>query len=94
MCTVCNKKTHRATSDDVYIGRPSKWGNPFTIGKDGTRPQVIRKYGNWIVRQDHLLAALPEPKGKNLVCWCTPEPCHGHIRTRRGPLTRAFSFLS
>ena len=79
MCTVCNKKTHRSTSDDVYIGRPSKWGNPFTIGKDGTRAQVIRKYGDWIVRQDHLLAALPELKGKNLVCWCTPEPCHGHI---------------
>ena len=38
----CTRGTH-----DVYIGRPSKWGNPFVIGKDGTREQVIRKYRNW-----------------------------------------------
>jgi len=25
----------------VYVGRPSKWGNPFTIGPDGTRDEVI-----------------------------------------------------
>ena len=29
---------------DVYIGRPSKWGNPYVIGPDGTREQVIAKY--------------------------------------------------
>lgn len=33
---------------DVYIGRPSKWGNPFVIGKDGTREEVIAKYAEWI----------------------------------------------
>jgi len=29
---------------DVYIGRPSKWGNPFVIGKDGTRKEVVAQY--------------------------------------------------
>ncbi len=28
---------------DVYVGRPSKWGNPFVIGRDGRRGEVIRK---------------------------------------------------
>jgi len=32
----------------VYIGRPSKWGNPFVIGRDGSRADVIAKYRTWI----------------------------------------------
>ena len=64
---------------DVYIGRPSKWGNPFEIGKDGTRSQVIQKYEDWIQTQPELMDALPELKGKILGCWCTPKPCHGEI---------------
>ncbi len=35
----CKRKTY-----DVYIGRPGKWGNPFEIGKDGNRAEVIEKY--------------------------------------------------
>jgi hypothetical protein len=64
---------------DVYIGRPSKWGNPFSIGKDGTRDEVIEKYRNWIVTQRHLMDALPELKDKILGCWCHPKACHGHV---------------
>ena len=64
---------------DVYIGRPSKWGNPFVIGKDGTREQVIQKYRNWLMTQPSLLAALPELKGRTLGCWCSPDACHGDL---------------
>jgi Domain of unknown function (DUF4326) len=64
---------------DVYIGRPSKWGNPFAIGKDGTRDEVIAKYELWIVTQPHLMAALPELRGKMLACWCAPLACHGDV---------------
>ena len=64
---------------DVYIGRPSQWGNPFVIGKDGTRAQVIKKYEQWIQTQPALLAALPELKGKVLGCWCSPNACHGDV---------------
>jgi hypothetical protein len=64
---------------DVYIGRPSKWGNPFVIGKDGTREQVIEKYGRWLTSQTALMAALPELKGKTLGCWCAPHTCHGDV---------------
>ena len=64
---------------DVYVGRPSKWGNPFVIGKDGTRDQVIEKYRRWLMSQTALIAALPELKGKTLGCWCAPHACHGDI---------------
>lgn len=68
---------------DVYIGRPSKWGNPFAIGKDGTREEVIAKYreemidkpGNRWIKSE----ARRELKGKKLGCWCAPEACHGDV---------------
>jgi len=64
---------------DVYIGRPSKWGNPFEIGRDGDRETVISKYREWLLTQSVLLAALPELKGKVLGCWCAPKACHGDV---------------
>ncbi len=67
---------------DVYIGRPSKWGNPFSIGKDGDREQVIVKYEQWILGEPELLKDLPELKGKTLGCWCSPNRCHGEILMR------------
>lgn len=69
----------KKSSYDVYIGRPSKWGNPFTIGKDGDRNEVIKKYARWLSKQPDLLAALPELRGKILGCWCYPKACHGDI---------------
>jgi hypothetical protein len=64
---------------DIYIGRPSKWGNPFVIGKDGTREEVIEKYKEWILKQPELLASLHELQGKVLGCWCAPFSCHGDV---------------
>jgi len=64
---------------DVYIGRPSKWGNPFKIGPDGTRAEVISKYRAWVESELDLLAALPELHGKVLGCWCKPAACHGDV---------------
>lgn len=64
----------------VFIGRPSKWGNPFVIGKDGSRLEVLRKYKAWINSQLELVAeAKKELRGKDLVCFCAPKPCHGDI---------------
>lgn len=66
-------------SYDVYIGRPSKWGNPFVVGQHGNRSQCIEKYRVWLLRQPALVAALPELKGKVLGCWCSPMACHGDV---------------
>ncbi len=67
---------------DIYIGRPSRWGNPFREGRDGTRGEVIEKYAKWLSTQAHLLAALPSLRGKRLGCWCAPRPCHGDVLAR------------
>jgi len=64
---------------DVYIGRGSIWGNPFRIGPDGTREEVIQKYTAWVLKQPKLLSELPKLKGKVLGCWCKPLACHGDV---------------
>jgi hypothetical protein len=64
---------------DVYIGRPSIFGNPFIIGKDGTREEVIQKYREWILTQPQILDKLQELRGKKLGCWCSPKKCHGDV---------------
>jgi len=64
---------------DVYIGRPSKWGNPFEIGVDGTRAEVIKKYREWIKNNPVLMSQIHELDGKVLGCWCHPLPCHGDV---------------
>ncbi len=64
---------------DVYIGRPGIWGNPFIIGQDGSRSDVVTKYRNWLLQQPDLVARLPELQGKTLACWCAPQACHGDV---------------
>ena len=81
MCKVLNaqKIGKRSNATQVYIGRPSKWGNPFVIGRDGSRAEVIAKYRAWIVTQPALMNALDELRGRDLVCWCAPLACHGDV---------------
>lgn len=64
---------------DCYIGRPSKWGNPFPLTQ-WTRNEAIRMYKEWFNDRPELIeAAKKELKGKILGCWCAPEACHGDI---------------
>lgn len=79
-CVIENKVVHVKKDDyDVYIGRPSKWGNPFSIGKDGTRKEVIEKYEKYVVTNKKLMNDLHELEGKILGCWCKPKACHGDV---------------
>lgn len=79
MAKVLNKRRDGIPPGAVYIGRPGKWGNPFVIGRDGTREQVIAKYRAYLLRNERLMAALSELRGRDLVCWCAPEACHGDV---------------
>lgn len=70
---VHNKYKNTAPEGAVYIGRGSPWGNPFVIGKDGTRDDVCNKFESEILPTLNL-----EPlRGKHLVCFCKPARCHG-----------------
>lgn len=64
---------------DIYIGRGSIWGNPYIIGKDGTRAEVIAKYKKYLLTNTFLMGKIIELKGKRLGCWCAPEACHGDV---------------
>jgi len=64
---------------DVFVGRPSIWGNPYVIGKDGTREEVIAKYREYLMKDTFLLSRIKELKGKVLGCYCSPLPCHAEI---------------
>lgn len=67
---------------DVYIGRPSRWGNPFVIGRDGDRATVIAKFESYVRQSPELMAAIPELIDRRLGCWCHPHPCHGDVLAR------------
>ena len=86
-----NKVVHcKKEPYDVYIGRPSKWGNPFTHIQDGktianyvvgSREEAVNSYEEWITNGDgkHLMNDINELKDKVLGCWCHPQSCHGDI---------------
>jgi len=68
---------------DVYIGRGSPFGNPFKIGVDGDREQVITKYRDYFynrIKNDAVFRQqVKQLKGKILGCFCKPLPCHGDV---------------
>jgi len=81
--SLCTMKAYavdvRKTECDVYVGRPSQWGNPFLIGIHGTREEVVARYAEWILSKPHLLHQLHTLKGKKLGCFCAPKLCHADV---------------
>ena len=81
---VVNQKTDLATirfaeQNNLYVraDRFSDWGNPFEMGKDGSRDEVCDNYENfYLPNKPSLLNKLSNLKGKALGCWCAPERCH------------------
>lgn len=75
----------------VYIGREmphfglkrSKFANPFKLSKDEVRGATIERYKKWLWEQiksgDISIDDLLSLDGKDLVCFCSPKPCHGDV---------------
>jgi hypothetical protein len=65
---------------DIFIGRPSKFGNPFVIGEDGNRTEVIAKFEQYMRSHPDLQNYLKELDGRIIACWCrTDQSCHGDV---------------
>ncbi len=82
MPKVLNKKTDKLPSDAVYVGRPSKWGNPFfvRVHSESQHKAAVDYFRGYA--EDKLLADphwLDELRGKDLICWCAPLPCHADV---------------
>jgi hypothetical protein len=82
MPRVFNKRDPQIPPGAVYVGRPSKWGNPYPINATHTRADVIRAYHNYLTNNAKLMSELHELRGKDLVCWCAPNACHADILLR------------
>jgi len=66
----------------VYIGRPSKWGNPFSVEQYG-RAKALQLFEEYLRKNPKVIAAARgELVGKTLACYCAPQPCHGDILVR------------
>lgn len=63
---------------DVYIGRPSEWGNPYSEKQYG-RNKCIQMYLVYLLRHPKVLKEVKTLRGKVLGCWCRPKKCHGDI---------------
>jgi hypothetical protein len=90
MPKVYNKRQKDVPTDAVYVGRPTKWGNPFgffgvnsnkTLQRVQTRDEAVNCYKKWLEtkRPNLIEAAKLELKGKDLVCWCAPARCHADV---------------
>lgn len=66
---------------DVYIGRPSKWGNPYRLGSSMSKAQAIALYEKY-AREHFTETDLAEIRGKRLGCFCAPASCHGDVLVR------------
>ena len=81
MAKVLNKHMDVIPKDAVYIGRGSKWGNPFVINTNQNRNDVCEKHKAYIdkkIRNKEITAEeMVVLYRKDLVCYCAPRRCHG-----------------
>lgn len=74
--------TPRTPRGAIQITRPTPWGNPFVVGRDGTQEKCVELYREWL--NDPIRVVLRERMkrelaGKDLVCACAMPPCHGEV---------------
>lgn len=89
-------KGWRMPDNTVYVGRPTKWGNPFKVGDSYTvfgldyirmtKDELADAYGDWLKidsKAPFVNQIKSELKGKDLACWCSlDKPCHADILLR------------
>jgi hypothetical protein len=72
----------------VYIGRSGRgmdgyFGNPFPLREGETRGATLERYRFWLEQKmeadNEYRERVMELRGKTLVCFCAPQPCHGDI---------------
>jgi hypothetical protein len=77
---VFNKQLDKVPLDAVYVGPGTRWSNPW---RGQSKRTSIERYKEWLPTQRELVAAArKELRGKDLVCWCVPAPCHASILLR------------
>ena len=79
----CCRAHHRELAQrSVVVDRSSPWGNPFVVGRDGDRAEVIEKYRQWLFVNPLRDAEVRYLHNRYLICHCAPEPCHADVLLR------------
>ena len=80
--TVINMKTYTG-NDFIRIDRATAFGNPYRIGHNGTREQVIKLYQRYfkqrMKKDEQFYQTVCSLAGCKLGCWCKPLACHGDV---------------
>ena len=82
------RKGWRKPDGVVVVARPTRWGNPFTVGVDGDdRAEAVAKFEAWVRGDDPravwIREHVHELAGRTLACWCPqPGPCHALVLAR------------
>lgn len=73
----------RMPANTVYVGRPSRWGNPYSVSGETTTARAVALYREDLRRalgHDEVRRGLEALRGKNLACWCPlDQPCHADV---------------
>lgn len=71
-------KGWRMPPNTISVARPSKWGNPFIVGKDGSAAAVVARFRAWAEPQREQVRK--DLAGKDLACFCRlDQPCHADV---------------
>jgi Domain of unknown function (DUF4326) len=79
---VLNRRTDSIPQGAIYVGRPTRFGNPFVVGKHGSQGECVDLYRAWLMapeRAELRARAARELRGRDLVCWCHPKRCHADV---------------
>lgn len=90
MPKVWNKRDKNCPDDAIYVGRPSKWGNPLSLEEvHRMRPLLNERelhevavswFREYLKSKPELVAEAKQVlRGHDLVCWCAPLPCHADV---------------
>src|SRR5688500_7708213 len=70
-------KGWRMPEGAVYVGRPTRWGNPFRVGGSTSAAMAVAEFGVYVSLNGFDLTEL---RGKDLACWCPlDQPCHADV---------------
>lgn len=75
-------KGWKMPDNTVYVGRPTKYGNEWTIKAGRTREDCVAMYERTInaYKPEVIEEIKKELGGKDLACWCPLTlPCHADI---------------
>jgi uncharacterized protein DUF4326 len=77
-------KGWRMPPNTIYVGRPTKWGNPYVNESPAKLKALFAAMWEarvkYFPKHNRHMQGLEQLRGKNLACWCPlDQPCHADV---------------